>query len=147
MMLHLIKWEPIEDSQIISFFLSRYSKAPWAESKAFCKAFDLELLSFETLEESRAFISMADNNSILKKLSNVWLWTDGITLTKKSTTDCYWTKTGTKISFPMDWYPGQPSGSDQYCLCVSKRSAKTKFGFNDLQCYDSYTIVCQRVES
>lgn len=103
------------------------------------------MVSFETLEEARSFLSMVDNNSVLRKMSKVWLWIDAITLTVKSTTDWYWTKTGNIISFPLDWYKGQPSGSGQYCLSISKRSATTKFGFNDLQCYDSYNIVCQRI--
>ncbi|XP_070509920.1 uncharacterized protein [Chironomus tepperi] len=128
-----------------SYFLSRYSKAPWAETKAICRAFDLELPRFETLTEARAVLTMADNNSILKTLTSVWIWIDGITLTSKSTTDWYWTKTGMKVSFPMDWYPGNPSGG-QNCLAISKAAINARFGFNDVECYTPQNIICQRVE-
>jgi len=129
-----------------SFFFQRYSTAPWAESKAICKAFDLELVSFETLAESRAFLSMVENYSGFRKLDSVWLWIDGIALTGKSPTDWYWTKSGKKISFPMDWYINSPGSIDQFCMCIGRATITTTSGFNDCYCYNAYKIACQRTE-
>lgn len=100
----------------------------------------------ETLEEARALTCMMDNDSTLKQLNSTWLWIDGITLTEKSTTDWYWTKTGKKISFPIDWYPGQPTGNGQFCLAVGKATINAKFAFNDGTCSGSLKFVCQRIE-
>jgi hypothetical protein len=99
----------------------------------------------ETLEEARAVTCMIDNESTLKQLNSTWLWIDGVTLTDKSKTDWYWTKTGKKISFPIDWYPGQPSGN-QFCLCIGKSTINSKCGFNDGICSGSFQFICQRTE-
>ncbi|KAL7036606.1 hypothetical protein ACKWTF_008864 [Chironomus riparius] len=103
--------------------------------------------TFETLAEARAVLTMADNNSILRKMTSVWLYLDAITLTEKSTTDWYWTKTGKKVSFPMEWYPGNPSGSGQHCLCISRSTITSNFRFNDIDCSTNpRNIICQRNE-
>lgn len=102
---------------------------------------------FETRNEARAVMTMAENNSILKKMTSIWLYVDAVTLTPKSTTDWYWTKTGKKISFPMDWIPGAPGSLEQLCLCISKPSLNANFGFNDIECSDfQRNIICQRNE-
>ncbi|KAL7036609.1 hypothetical protein ACKWTF_008866 [Chironomus riparius] len=129
-----------------SFFVQRYSTAPWAESKAICKAFDMDLVYFETLAESRAFLNMIDTNSVLIKTYPLWIWLDGIALTGKSKTDWYWSKSGKKVTFPMDWYVNSPGSIDQFCLCIGRQTLTTKSGFNDCYCYDAYKIACQRIE-
>ncbi|CAG9805260.1 unnamed protein product [Chironomus riparius] len=132
-----------------TFLLQRYSSAPWAESKAICKAFDLDLVSFETLVESRAFLNMLDTNSALRTLASISVWSDGITLSSiGSTTDWYWSKTGKKISFSIDWLPNQPNGNNdqQYCMCIARHDFSSTLKFNDCFCYGAYRIACQRTQ-
>ncbi|KAL7036614.1 hypothetical protein ACKWTF_008871 [Chironomus riparius] len=129
-----------------SYFLSRYSSSLWAESHAICNAYNLELASMETLQEARVFLSMTENDTNIKSLTAVWLWIDAITLVEKSTNDWYWTKSGKKISFSLDWIDGNPSGNGQFCLVVGKANINTKFAFNDGNCGSSFKFVCQRID-
>jgi len=100
----------------------------------------------ETIAETRALFTMCENHSYLRTLSSTWSWIDAITLTGKSTTEWYWTKSGRKISFPIPWYPGTPDTIDQYCLAIGKSSINAKFGFNDGHCYGALRFICQRIE-
>lgn len=89
---------------------------------------------------------MTENDNNIKNQASIWLWIDAITLVEKSSSDWYWTKSGKKISFSLDWVEGNPSGSGQFCLAVGKATLKTKFAFNDGNCGSSFKFVCQRVE-
>lgn len=92
---------------------------------------------------------MLDTSSVLRKLENVWVWTDAITLSSiASTTDWYWTRTGKKLSFPIDWYPGNPNGNndEQGCMCIGRATLSLTFKYNDCYCYGVYKIPCQRTE-
>lgn len=100
----------------------------------------------ETLQEARAFLSMTENDSNIKNLNLIWLWVDAITLVEKSTSDWYWTNSGKKISFPIDWSDGDPSGNGQFCLVAGKATIHTKFAFNDGNCGNSFRFVCHRVD-
>lgn len=129
-----------------SFFLSRYAKSFWPESQSFCSAYGLELATLETVEESRSLLTMVDNESTLRPLGSTWIWIDGITLKPLTKTEWYWTKSGKKLSFPLDWYQNQPNGLDQFCLCVSKGTTNAKFGYNDGHCDTALQFICQRIE-
>jgi hypothetical protein len=100
----------------------------------------------ETLQEARGFLSMTENESNIKILNEIWLWVDAVTLSDKSTSDWYWTKSGKKISFPIDWSPGNPGGNGQFCLVAGKPTIHTKFAFNDGNCGSSFKFVCQRID-
>jgi len=130
-----------------SYFLSRYSKAPWAESKAICKAFDLELVTLESNSELQSFLNIINNNSYLRTLSGTYLWADGISLTPKSKTDWYWTKSGKKLTFPLPWALNQPDflRVDEYCLALGKYN-NSNFEFHDGICSLFISFVCQRNE-
>ena len=104
------------------------------------------MATLETLEEARTFLAMANNENSLKKLNVTWLWIDGLTPKGPSKTEWYWTKSGAKVSFPIDWSRGQPCCSDQNCLCISKHSLTDKFAFNDGYCNTSLQFICQRVD-
>ncbi|KAL7036603.1 hypothetical protein ACKWTF_008862 [Chironomus riparius] len=123
-----------------TFFFSRYSESFWAESKAICNAFKMELASMETLAEANALLTMADNHSFLRAVNDIIIWIDGIALSPISTTDWYWSNSGEKINFPIPWVIGQPSSTDQRCLSIHKAGINQKFGFNDFHCSDSYFI-------
>ena len=106
----------------------------------------MDLVSFETLAESREFLTLIENNTEFRKLNSVWLWLDGIALTGKSKTDWYWSKSGKKVSFPMDWFVDSPGSLDQFCMCIGRHESVQKSGFNDCYCYAAYKIACQRIE-
>jgi len=125
-------------------------KTPWIESRAVCKSYNFELTTFESLAEAEAVFSMAENNSFLKTLPAVYISVDAMTLTLKSTTDWYWTKSGQKISFAFPWLPGEPNNNvnlNELCLSFGKQTISSKFGFNDLPCSEIVSpFLCQRIE-
>lgn len=109
----------------------------------------MELATMETLSEANAVLTMADNHSFLRALSNSILWIDGITLTPMSKTDWYWSDSGEKIDFSIPWLANQPNSADQRCLSIAKETINQKFGFNDGTCSSTSFMVrfiCERID-
>lgn len=131
-----------------TYFFSRYSSGSWADSRSFCHSYGLEFLTMDTLAEGRAVLTMADNNSILRTFTSVWLNIDGIALTLKSPTNWYWTNSGKKISYPIPWRPDAPNnhGGSEYCLTIGRYLTTGKFGFDDALCNNNDRISCQRID-
>jgi len=119
----------------------------WGEARAICRSFDLELMTLESLNEAKSFLTMADNHNYFRSFGVIWIVIDGTTLTAKSLTDWYWPQTGKKISFPMPWGVSQPSGGTEFCLSFGRLNANEKFGLNDLRCSEGiYPFMCQRFD-
>ncbi|KAL7036611.1 hypothetical protein ACKWTF_008868 [Chironomus riparius] len=134
-----------------SYFFPRHlMKTPWIESRAVCNSYDFELTIFETLAEAEAVLTMAENNSFLKTLNSVFISVDAMTLTLKSTTDWYWTKTGQKISYALPWMPGEPNNINtinELCLSFGRSTLTSRFGFNDSPCSEiDFSFLCQKIE-
>ncbi|KAL7036618.1 hypothetical protein ACKWTF_008875 [Chironomus riparius] len=128
-----------------SYFVSRFMKAPFGESRAICRSYDLELVTLETLNETLAFLKMADNCKILQSLE---ILVDGATSSPHLKGDWLWTKTGAKISFPLPWDADQPNAFNnvQFCLSIYKENMTKNFGFNDAFCTNPFLFACQRIE-
>ena len=125
-------------------------KNTWGEARAICKSYDYELTTFETLIEAKTFFSMVDHANVFKKFDGTFFLIDGTTLTPKSATDWYWTKSRKKIQFSIPWLPQQPDfGYNlEYCFSFGRRNGSENFGFNDIRCYDAiYHFVCQKIKS
>ncbi|CAG9805252.1 unnamed protein product [Chironomus riparius] len=132
-----------------TYFFTRHFKGDWTNSRYFCKSYDLELVTMETLEEARAVLTMADNNSILRSYTSVWLNIDAVTLTIKSLTEWFWTKSGKKISYPIPWRPDAPNNhvGNENCLTFGRYLTSGKFGFDDARCENGGNpIPCQRID-
>lgn len=71
-----------------------------------------------------------------------------MSLTPKSTTDWYWTDTGRKINFPIQWQSGQPDNNNnsEFCFSILKTSINQKFGYNDQNCATYNPFICQKIE-
>jgi len=98
----------------------------------------------------QAVLNLADSNSFLRTLSSIGIYVDAMSLTVKSPSDWYWTKSGQKLTFTLPWIPGEPNNHNnmnEVCLSFTKISISSKFGFNDAPCSPaSYTFLCQRIE-
>jgi len=132
-----------------SYYFPRFFRTSWGEAKGLCSSFGLELATVETRTEAETFLNIVENHQNIKALGKVWIRIDGITLSGKSTTEWFWTKSGNKIPFSLPWSPGQPDcyQSNEYCLSIGKGNANHKFGFNDVPCWnDSSSFICQKVE-
>ena len=88
-------------------------------------------------------MSMSREHEFVRLSSNVWYYIDGMTTTPHSPTDWYWTNSGNKVSFPMQWAFGQPDfAGDEYCLSIVPSE-----GFNDIACNSSvFSFFCHRLD-
>ncbi|CAG9807027.1 unnamed protein product [Chironomus riparius] len=131
-----------------TFFASKYLRTDWFGAKVNCKAFNLELATFETLTEAQTFLNMAWNHNFIMSHNLTFFLIDGMTLTPKSTTDWYWTKNGEKISFKIPWQPDEPNFEfeEEHCLSVWIQDVKA-IGFNDCKCQKlTWPFICQRID-
>jgi len=128
--------------------VSRYTTADWFGAKALCKSFGLELATFETLTEAETFIQVAKENQFIKANIHPHVIVDGMTLTPRSITDWYWTRTGEKIHFTLPWRKNEPSfqGDIEYCMSLFLHEAHD-LGFNDIRCQnEALPYICQRMD-
>ncbi|CAG9809164.1 unnamed protein product [Chironomus riparius] len=128
------------------YFISKYFKSSWAEAKAICRSFDLELATFENLVEFTNF------QKILKAANpfppNIdMVHVDGMTPNTGSTTDWYWTNSGVKIPYTLQWNPGQPDNAGGQEACLTIRKYGGDYAFNDYFCSERTTyFICQKTE-
>jgi len=133
-----------------TYYLSKLFQATWVDAKTICKAFDLELATFETSDEASNFINRESVKNFFDGFDNShFVFVDGIVLTPRSHTDWYWTNSGEKIPYNMQWIAGEPNyqGNSEYCLSIGKNYKTEKIGFNDDKCWYSPThFICQKTE-
>jgi len=128
--------------------VSRYAIADWYGAKALCKSFGLELATFETRTEADTFIQIAKENQFIKTNAHPYVIIDGMTLTPRSTTDWYWTRTGERIYFTLPWRVGEPNFADgvEYCMSLILQE-QFNIGFNDFRCQNiGDPFICQRID-
>jgi hypothetical protein len=120
----------------------------WAEAISYCKAFDMELLSFQSLREIEAVAAMQS------KFSS-WLphgsYVSGMTDESKSKDSWYWVHSGEKIPFTIQWLAEEPNDVDGKEKCLSVYFGGSS-AFNDFQCSHNYNVdylsfICQKIES
>ena len=131
-----------------TYLIPKYLRTNWLKAKSICKSFDLDLASFETLEEAENFLFIAKNNPFVHELWAIHLLVDGMTSTVNTSIDWYWTSSGNKVSYPLPWQKGAPDflGGVEYCLAFSANEPST-IGFNDFSCDSSVSpFVCQRID-
>ena len=123
-----------------TYYYSKLFKVNWVEAKAICKAFDLELATFETSEEAKNFLNITAN------FEHHYVLVDGIALTQESPTDWYWTNSGKKIPYDIEWADGEPNyyEAEERCLSIGIGNKKKYLGFNDYQCWsDTIPFICE----
>lgn len=129
------------------YYFSKYFKSTWVEAKAICKSFDLELVTFETRVEAEFFFKKIATIYYFTNFDEKYVLVDGFSSTPKSTTDWYWTNSGLKVPYNMQWLEGEPNHTEgmENCLSIGRKMQNQKIGFNDIPCYKySYKFVCQK---
>ncbi|CAG9805251.1 unnamed protein product [Chironomus riparius] len=135
-----------------SYFFPKYFRNGMAEAKAICKAYNLELATFETITETLMVLNMCENNEYIKSIAdpkNFWIVIDAMTTTPKSATEWFWTNSGRKISFTVPWAPNQPDffENHEYCLAIGKDQSTPNYRFNDMPCLNiNRPFLCQNFD-
>ena len=123
-----------------------------AEAKAICKAYNLELVTFETITEALMVMNMCENNPFIQSVSNptrFWILVDGMTTAAPSSTEWFWTNTGKKVSFVIPWAPNQPDfyNNEEFCLVIGKDLTTPSYRFGDYPCINNGSpFLCSRLD-
>jgi len=135
-----------------TYFFPKYFKNGMAEAKAICKAYNLELVTFETITEALMVMNMCENNQFIQSVSNptrFWILVDGMTTAAPSSTEWFWTNTGKKVSFVIPWAPNQPDfyNNEEFCLAIGKDLTTPSYRFGDYPCINiGSPFLCSRLD-
>ena len=121
-----------DKGQAKNYYVPRYFKSQWTLTRSICKAYDMDVLELETLDESNKFRAMCKEN---------YQWFDhhthigAITLVDKSPTEWYWVSSGKKVKFALEFLAGEPDNNlnTEHCLSLW-RGNSNNFMFNDIYC-------------
>jgi hypothetical protein len=128
------------------YYISKFFKSSWAEAKAVCQAFNLELATFETLTEYQNFQKLLEKTNPFPSSVDM-VHVDGMTTKPGSTSDWYWTNSGVKIPYCLQWNPGQPDNANGDEACLTIRKSNGKYAYNDYFCSGGLTyFICQKTE-
>lgn len=130
-----------------SYFISRYFKSFWAESKAICNAFNMELATFETRDEAQNFVNILEQNEYFKA-NGRFVLVDGVTDLQGSPTEWYYSNSGEKIPYSIPWASSQPDNyyNNEPVLSVGRIAMDDKVGFNDIPANYAVKFACQKTE-
>ena len=127
--------------------MSKFFKSTWLKARAVCKAFDLELATFETSDEVQHFFNKIGLIDYFNSNNYRYAFVDGISLTPKSPTDWYWTNSGEKVPYNLLWAKGEPNhaNTNEICLSIGNGIKTDPLGFNDHGCDAALEhFICQK---
>ncbi|KAG5683721.1 hypothetical protein PVAND_012986 [Polypedilum vanderplanki] len=138
-----------DDGTVISktYYVSNYVQGNWLEAFLYCKAFDMDLASFDTLDEVNAVAAIKKAQS---NLFTSYTLIGGMS-NKMNSNDWFWVSNGNKISYTIPWNWGEPNnyGGKEWCLSIGPTADAMKF--NDIACHklfvDDLSFMCQQVDT
>lgn len=130
------------------YYFPRYFKSNWIEAQGICRAYNMELARFETINEVNKVFDLFRANYELSSISTFWMFVDGMTPAPGSNNNWYWTQTGRKVSFSIPWATSNPSGGHEQCLSIGRHGSNHPWSFNDVP-YEGYKniFLCQKTKS
>lgn len=103
----------------------------------------MNLVELPTKYEADKFLTM-----LTTAATEAWYHIGGSDEGMRNRFDFYWMTTGEKVSYPLDYLPGEPNNAHgkEKCLSVGKHSIM--FKFNDVDCWEHYifSFVCQHLK-
>lgn len=106
----------------------------------------MELMSFETEQEQNHVLYLCNQN---RNLFDQYTHIDGISMVAASNAHWYWTNTGNKVNFALNFPAGEPNNhlGVQMCLALDKQPGQ--FMYNDINCHGKHEerFVCQKQAS
>jgi hypothetical protein len=129
-----------------SYHVPRHVRGTWMDSLLYCRAFDMDLVGFDTLNEYNEVRSMKASHS---SLFTAWTHVGGMA-SRFNSFDWFWVHSGEKISYTIPWNAGEPNGGHvkHGCMCVGPTA--DSLGLNDLPChkeYDDFSFICEKIEA
>lgn len=127
------------------FYVPRQYKTSSCLVRPVCKAHGFDIASLDTLQEFNV-VNLLCQRHMQNLLHNDSVLIDGLAMQKMSKSDWYWTNSGKKINYEMEWAPNQPNFQKQNQWCLSLDNSNYKF--NDIKCYDdNHTFMCQKIQN
>lgn len=135
----------MESDYAKKYYAPRYYTTSHSNAQSICKSYHMDLVMIESLNEFYAVSGFCKQNT---NLLGRWVFVDGMTLSSKSPTDWYYTRTGNKIPFHMIWAKnGEGSFLDdalgvEKCLTLGPQDV---YEFNDHKCIDQdFSFLCEK---
>jgi len=117
------------------YFLSRHLTVTWNEAKEVCNAQGMKFLSLETVEEANMFTKLcATNYELFANDYSNYYFIGGRQKINGNFSSYYWVETGTAINYTLKWAPGEPNYSNGKAYCMSLKSDRSVFTFDDTEC-------------
>lgn len=115
-----------------TYYYSKIYYKSWSGARTLCKAFGMDLMALETLEELNNFKKIyAANFDIFPQFVNI----GGIVSARTNYSSWTWVTTGRPISYKLTYIQGQPDNWEgrEHCLNFWK-TTKDQLTFNDYPC-------------
>lgn len=124
-----------------SFFVPRYFRATWVNTRSICRAYGFDIASFETSQEFHTVVNLCKKHS---KFLDYYTYIGAVSLTTRSITSWYWANSGKRMSFEISQHNLDFAGGDEWCLALGPAN---NFLLNDVNCngYES-KFLYQKIE-
>lgn len=134
------------------FYIPKIFDAYWHEVTEICQSYGMDAVSLETKKEAEALLSFL---ALYKWEAKSNFYIGGMTLKHGDKNNFFWTNSGNRIEFELDWGKSQPDGWEkpewgkESCLSI-RRDDKNggRLGFNDVFCnaYRADNFVCELIK-
>lgn len=132
----------ISNYHVKNYYIPRYFKTSWTNSRSLCQSFGMDFVSLETENEANEFLNICKSKA---NLFQTGAFIGAISLEGASRSQWYWLNSGNRITYPIPFGPGKPNNVEgrAFCLELWKYSA-SNFLFVDAFCsgYESQ-FICQ----
>ncbi|CAG9809609.1 unnamed protein product [Chironomus riparius] len=129
------------------YYFFEHFKSTWINAKIICKAFNLELATFETKDEADNFLKKTAAIKHFQDNNEAYVLVDGMTFMSELPMHFYWTNSGLKIPYNLTWAEGEPTNGykDENCLSIGRANKNETLGFNDINCNENVAeFLCQQ---
>jgi hypothetical protein len=114
----------------------------WLDAFIFCKAFDMQLATFDTKQEEDFVLDMIAQNWMNNMESQSFIGG-----TRIGRDNWYWISTGEIVDYKIRWRNGEPNNLESNENCLSIGHYHSTFAVIDIDCHKSTrSFVCERFE-
>ena len=124
-----------------SYYIPRYFRSSWVNSRSICIAYGFDIASFETQQEANAVVNLCKKQP---NLLEYFTYIGAIKISNQQSNGWYWVNSGKKLSFEIPEENLDFAGREEWCLALGPAN---NFLLNDVHCNGyEFKFLCQKVE-